>query len=87
MAIFISGKNGYYIGNDESLAEKTCSVEELVNRYNNKAERKKLKKEIRKSSEVYRVHMTSFALIDTVYGLTPEQEKCFKFIKFWGKKK
>lgn len=87
MSIFISGKNGYYISDVDSLTEKACSVEELVNRYNDKAKRKILKKEIRKSAEVSRMHITSFTLIDTVYGLTPEQEKCFKFIKFWGKAK
>lgn len=87
MAIFISGKKGYYVDNDESLSEKACSVDELVNRYNDKTQRKLLKKEIRQNAEISRMHIMSFDLIDAVYGLTPEQKKCYKFLKFWAKRK
>lgn len=79
--VHICGRKSDFVGNQETLYINSSKVRELTERYNSLTKRIKLRSEIKKDLELTKKHIGAFELIDGVYGLTTEQEKCFKYIK------
>lgn len=73
---------------------KTCleniinekEVNKLLERYTDNLERTKLKAEIKNDKELTKKYITMFKMLENEISLSKEQLKCYKFIKFYGKK-
>lgn len=66
--------------NQKKYPASSRLVTSLILRYEDKKERKKLRKEIRKNSVLTGNYLSAFGLINNVCGLTPREESCFNFI-------
>ena len=70
---------------EKKLTQNSNSVSEAVKRYADKKNRKIFGKEIKKDAKKAGDYLFAFGIINKFYGLTPEQEQCFKYIKRWDK--
>lgn len=61
-------------------------VNKLLERYTDNVERIKLKLEIKNDKELTQKYVTMFKMLENEMPLSKEQLKCYKFIKFYGKK-
>ena len=61
-------------------------VNKIMQQYNYKVERTKLKLEIKNDKELTKKYIAMFKMLENEMPLSKEQLKCYKFIKFYGKK-
>lgn len=70
---------------ERKLAKNSRLVSEAEKRYSDKKERKVFGKEIKNNAKKAGDYLYAFGIINKFYGLTPEQEQCFEYIKRWDK--